>query len=624
MQRFSLPLLVGLLAVTVSTGCIFTVESEMQQAPDAGSDTDSDADVLSDIDADDDVDPEVSPDVSIDGPDEILVDPDDTTTVEYDIDCEPDGCDDDLWCRWRADDDADGDAPEFTACTTTFEATGPFDEGDHLVEVELRSGDAVEAEATHTTRVLYEFDAHINGLAPDDPNEFSHPDYSPRIDVECTHPDCTTRCFWEGDEPTEIPGCAETEPFALEFPSDFDGDKSLLFEACSPREELDNCRERTYQFEPSSPHWTSVDAGDEHTCAILDDHTVWCWGNNSAGQLGTTGVDGSIPTRVDGHHWQQISAGRNHSCGLDVDDTLYCWGNNDFGQLGVDGDDASTPQLVDDGPWQSVTTGDEFSCAIDDDARLFCWGSNVYDQLGAGTEEDSGPELREVSLPSGDGWATVDAGQNHTCATIDIDGDHQGYCWGRGTEGQLGHIDSGVEATPRQIMGDLESPRTWTSLAAASEHTCATTISSDNDNSHCWGDSTEGRLGTGDNIDHEVPAPVEQRSHFHIATGETHSCGLHGDDTPAIDCWGSNYYGQLGTEDGEPSDTPVAIELPGDPAAADLTAGYDHTCAIDEQGRLYCWGYDNQGQLGTPEEADSDTPAELDWPWADFGSDNGE
>lgn len=133
----------------------------------------------------------------------------------------------------------------------------------------------------------------------------------------------------------------------------------------------------------------TVAAGGRHSCALLDDGTVWCWGGNSEGQLGNgTTDDSSKPVLVSGLNPSvtMIAAGELHTCTLLTDKTVHCWGSNDKGQLGVGGIAKSSVPVPVTGitTATAITTGSHHSCARLEDRTLQCWGDHSSGQLGIG------------------------------------------------------------------------------------------------------------------------------------------------------------------------------------------------------------------------------------------------
>jgi alpha-tubulin suppressor-like RCC1 family protein len=146
----------------------------------------------------------------------------------------------------------------------------------------------------------------------------------------------------------------------------------------------------------SGTTWKQVTTGLYHTCAIKTDGTLWCWGGNLSGQLGNASIaplptsQTSDPLQVAGTTWQSVSAGQSHTCAIMLDGTLWCWGSNDSGQLGDNTlDSKSTPvAVVTSGQtWAMVAAGVTHTCALATGGSLWCWGDNSAGQLGIGSNQ---------------------------------------------------------------------------------------------------------------------------------------------------------------------------------------------------------------------------------------------
>jgi alpha-tubulin suppressor-like RCC1 family protein len=141
--------------------------------------------------------------------------------------------------------------------------------------------------------------------------------------------------------------------------------------------------------------WAAVTVGGDHTCAVKTDHTLWCWGLNNDDQLG----DGStterpVPVQVSGHatDWAAVTAGGIHTCAVKTDHTLWCWGDNTYGQVGDGSTTTRTVPVQVSGhatDWAAVTAGLFHTCAVKTDGTLWCWGWNPDGQLGDGTTTSS-------------------------------------------------------------------------------------------------------------------------------------------------------------------------------------------------------------------------------------------
>lgn len=270
----------------------------------------------------------------------------------------------------------------------------------------------------------------------------------------------------------------------------------------------------------------AVTAGSAHSCALLISGSVKCWGYGFFGQLGQGSRDnlGALPTDAldvlpaielgTGRKANAVAAGQYHTCALLDDQTVKCWGSNEFGQLGQNdkterGDDPGEMgdmlSAIDLGAGSIATliaSGAGHVCAVFNDKSVKCWGAGYFGQLGNGTTNNVGDDVGEmaqlgpVDLGSKN-ILQVSLGANHTCAKFD-NGTLQ--CFGRGSYGQLGLGSAGWLGTmPGEIAMalpiDLGMNAEVGGFAAGSDHNCAI-----NGQGHikCWGRNDFGQLGLGD------------------------------------------------------------------------------------------------------------------------------
>lgn len=315
-------------------------------------------------------------------------------------------------------------------------------------------------------------------------------------------------------------------------------------------------------------------AGEFHTCVLLDDGRIKCWGLNGVGQLGLgdTNNRGDEPEEMGDElpavklpgKALEIAAGAYHTCVLLEDKRVQCWGANGSGQLGLGHPNphrnASDAVLVDLGAGQRavrLAAGGYFTCAILENGSVKCWGQNRFGQLGLGTGGDRGNEAMEmgddlppVMLGSGAPNA-ITLGQAHACVRLGI-----GFvkCWGNNVRGQLGLGDVEPRGLKTSQMGDaLPSILQGEHVSAGDSHTCVVTWAG---TVKCWGWNEFGQLGQGtkENVG-DQPGEVETLSDVNlgadkakmVTTGQTHTCALLEDDSVA--CWGGNASGQLGAGD---------------------------------------------------------------------------
>lgn len=349
---------------------------------------------------------------------------------------------------------------------------------------------------------------------------------------------------------------------------------------------------------PAGRTATAIVNGGNHSCAILDDDTATCWGLGDEGQLGDGGRDRSTtPVTVElpsGRTATTIAAGRSHTCAVLDDDTISCWGDNQFGQLGVDVAGRSLlprPVLLPAGSTAAaVTTGTEHTCAVLDGGTAGCWGRNFSGQLGDGTTLSSSTPV-DVRLPTGRTVTRISAGLSYSCAILD---DGTAACWGDNSFGQLGDGTTTNSFVPGSVQ--LTAGRTASAISAGSYHSCALL---DDGSAACWGYSNRGALGDGTFDDSTTPVPVQLpagRTATAISAGSYHSCAVLDDGTAT--CWGDNEYGQLGNAGRNSSSVPIPVQLPAGRTATAITAGSDYSCAILDDGTAACWGRNDYGQLG--------------------------
>ena len=271
----------------------------------------------------------------------------------------------------------------------------------------------------------------------------------------------------------------------------------------------------------------AIATGDHHTCVILDDDgnranggPLKCWGYNEYGQLGLgTKVNSRSAQDVDlgtNHTAKAVATGGGHTCAILDDDSVKCWGFNYGGQLGLGHrTNQPTPQNVNlgtDRTAKKIVAGTNHTCAILDNDKVKCWGLNNSGQLGLGDRTVSMP--RRINKDRGDapnemgdhlnyvdlGGAGTDyvatdivSGDGHNCVILN---DNSLKCWGRNTENQLklGYKSLFIH-TPQDV--NFSHGRTAIAIAAGVRHTCAIL---DDNSLKCWGDNTHGQLGgTGEN-----------------------------------------------------------------------------------------------------------------------------
>ena len=378
--------------------------------------------------------------------------------------------------------------------------------------------------------------------------------------------------------------------------------------------------ETSSEFDITLPlTFVAVSAGFVHTCGFTTAGAAYCRGGNYFGQLG----DGTTTQRTSPHAvgggltFAVVSAGFQYTCGVTTAGAAYCWGYNPVGELG-DGQ-TSGPQLCSGQPcsttpvavlgrltFAAVSAGYGHTCGVTTAGGAYCWGINYWGQLGDG---DTTRRTSPIAVGGGLTFATVSAAYFHTCG-ITIAG--AAYCWGVNGTGQLGNgtttapqtcLGAPCSMSPAAVVGGL----TFATVSAGVYHTCAITTSGA---AYCWGYNGGGALGDGTWADTKQTSPVAVvggLTFAAVSAGSFHTCGV--TTAGAAYCWGDNDNGQLGDGTTTPRAGPVAV-LGGLTFVA-VGAGDAHTCGITTAGAAYCWGFNGNGQLGDGTTTDQLSPVRV-------------
>src|SRR5438093_2041579 len=362
---------------------------------------------------------------------------------------------------------------------------------------------------------------------------------------------------------------------------------------------------------------TAVDLGAFYSCALLQDGTVRCWGQNDLGQLGDgTTTNASTPVAVAGIGGAAaLTAGGFHTCVRFPDGTIQCWGRNNAGQLGDPGTTAfqsPTPVRVAGLTATAVTAGGFHTCALPGDGTVRCWGQNDLGQLGNGTSDPvpNNPSTFNPTPVTVSGITTavaISAGGWYTCALLQ---DGTVRCWGDNTYGELGNGAAVLSPSPSNPVTPTPTPVTVSGITTAVAieagvfHMCA--ILRDG-TLQCWGRGEEGRLGNGSTANSSTPVTVSGIAPAAIAPGAEHSCAVLRDGT--MRCWGDNNFGQLGNGSPQGSIPPTPSgPVTGITTAIGASSGAEHTCALLQDGSLRCWGRNVDGRIGNGTTTDAFTP----------------
>lgn len=424
-----------------------------------------------------------------------------------------------------------------------------------------------------------------------------------------------------------------------------------------------SARDRPRPGPTSLTNARALASGAEHACAIVEEGEVRCWGLDRYGQVGAEGraLFAVVPVAVPGLEGARaLALGDAHSCALLDDGSVRCWGGDFAGQRG-DGDDQSRKgptRVVGLSGVRALSSGAHHTCALDEGGAVWCWGAAAGGQLGQATSEDrSAPVL----VPELEGAREIAAGGSFTCALIEeslrclggpfgarrdlpakgavrLVAGHGHACFrtvfrttGKGSEGvrcvgdassgQLGDGSRGglSSPSPLRVPGLADAVR----LAADADRTCALRANAE---VSCWGNGRPAptRVGDGTFIDvvvagsavagrHEgdtltlleedaltTRAHLEGSAALDFAAGRGHACAL--SDLGEVSCWGRGEAGQLGEgrrrKRGENARRPVRVRGLG--GVLEVGAGAAHSCALDREGGVWCWGSHVLGELGHP------------------------
>lgn len=381
---------------------------------------------------------------------------------------------------------------------------------------------------------------------------------------------------------------------------------------------------------------TAIAAGSDVTCGSSADTTFYCWGapqllghlvdSACAADPMCTGVPAPLDAQFRFVSFTVPRGSGGQTCGIVAGGQSYCWG--EVGGFDYTFWHYTTPvAFPPGGPFRMMSSGGRHTCALDQQAQAWCWGANYQMELGTGFAVDS-IEATDVpqQVAGGATFTQLTAGNLHTCG---LNGTGQALCWGANNAGQLGTGPASPDpgscifldictGTPAPVLGGFS----FTAVSAGGAHTCGIVTGV----LYCWGADDAGQLGTtavhdtctgypvaaGSYPCSREPVPVAfpfasaSQSIVAVTTGWSHTCALTADGKAY--CWGSNEHGQLGSgRHGGSVAQPAAVA--GGPAAfRAITAGRDFTCGLATNGEAWCWGGNEAGQLGDGTLQDRDAP----------------
>jgi alpha-tubulin suppressor-like RCC1 family protein len=337
------------------------------------------------------------------------------------------------------------------------------------------------------------------------------------------------------------------------------------------------------------------------TLAIDKNGRAWGWGQNDRGQIGNTTIGTTsvrTPVSVEGavKTFCKISAGAQHTAALDKNGRAWAWGNNQFGQLG---DNSITSRLTPVSVAGAVKTFCEISAggstggqqqytlAIDKNGAAWGWGSIFGSFLGDGSASSRRTPVSVLGSAKTFCRITTNS-SNHTIA---IDKNGRVWGWGDNTNGKIGDNSTTQRATPVSVAGTV---KTFCQIAAGEIRTLAI---DKNGRAWGWGQNFAGQIGDNSTTNKCTPVSVAgaTKTFCLITSGQYHSLAT--DRQGRVWGWGYNVFGQLGDNSITSRLTPVSV-AGAVKTFCQISAGANHTLAIDRTGRIWSWGVNNVGQLG--------------------------
>lgn len=391
-------------------------------------------------------------------------------------------------------------------------------------------------------------------------------------------------------------------------------------------------KEYTTYAQVGSVKVSQIATSSAFACSLLETKQVYCWGQNVSGAMGpSNSLAASRPVRVDGtgalagKTISQLARGSfsaQHMCAI-AESEVYCWGNNTFGQLG-DGSSNGTYNMnpnsvkvasgsgeaMPAGSVTKVAVGENGSCAIAA-GKVYCWGENRFGQLGNNNSSMtySSKPVAVSGIPSSSTATDISYHQNTVCVIA------SGvlYCWGHNLWLQVGDGTS-TDRYSATVVGGLLSGKVVTAIQTSHATTCAIASAE----VYCWGNGGQGAVGDGSVTDSSVPRKVANgpgtalygKNPVKLSAGFHYNCALTSDGKAY--CWGyDGGAGQLG--DGNLTGnrfTPYEVSgLSAIGSATDISSSRSSTCVLID-GYTYCWGLAYDGQLRSGVQ--SPTPAKTD------------
>lgn len=345
-------------------------------------------------------------------------------------------------------------------------------------------------------------------------------------------------------------------------------------------------------------NWSAVKAGYLSGAALNSNGYLYTWGANGAGELGFyDNINRSTPTLVGGGYVTNVSlinTGSNHALAIKTDGTLWSWGLNSWGQVGT-GDQANRfvqTQIGTSNGWTDASGGFVHSAAINN-GYLYAWGNNAYGQLGQNNQINYSTPTILSGIPV-DQWkeipSTMQSGNSQQYQSIGaIKSDGTLWTWGNNGSGGLGLSDTTNRLSPCQVG----TSSYWTKIACGYYFMFA--IQS-NGTLWSWGANgrdAAGQLGLGDYVSRSTPTQVGTDTWSKVFASKNAGFGIKTDGT--LWSWGYNGYGEKGNGG---STVPVQVASPGISTWNTMVCNQWNSLGIKTDGTLWSWGRGADGSLG--------------------------
>ena len=336
-----------------------------------------------------------------------------------------------------------------------------------------------------------------------------------------------------------------------------------------------------------------IDARNTVSVAVTDNGSVFAWGNTGEGTIMS-----SRPVLLNITNVTSASTGAFHILFLKDDGTVWTMGDNEYGALGT-GNNETNPNIVQVNGLSNITaisSGGIHNMALKNDGTVWVWGSNLYGQLGTGTT--SWGEFTPIQVKGLSGVKVISGGYMGSVAVTD----DAIWTWGLNEYGQLGDSTNETRLAPTRILlnniTNVDAGKFGHAIALKSDGTVWT-----------WGDNSYGQLGDENSSlisgvlsisivrDRYKPGKVSGLSNVSaVTTGCFNSIAVKKDGTVWI--WGENQAGRFGNGLSFGADSSKPVIVPGLANITAIAAGYSHILALSDDGTVWVWGNNRNGEIG--------------------------